>query len=76
MVRLLVDYVNLKIDELPPKYEPSDKEVATSPFLVTMSTIPSCMKYILVPIVPSVKNKQKYILVPIVPSVKTNKKDI
>jgi len=38
---------------VPPKYDPSERLVATSPVLVTMSTMPSCMKYILVPTVPS-----------------------
>ena len=39
--------------QISPKYEPSLREVATSPFCMTMSTIPSWMKYIFVPIVPS-----------------------
>ena len=39
--------------QISPKYDPSLREVATSPFCITMSTIPSWMKYIFVPIVPS-----------------------
>lgn len=39
--------------QISPKYEPSLRLVATSPFAITMSTMPSWMKYILFPIVPS-----------------------
>lgn len=39
--------------QISPKYEPSLKDVATSPFAITMSTMPSWMKYIFEPIVPS-----------------------
>lgn len=43
-------FVNRQIS---PKYDPSLRLVATSPLAITMSTIPSWMKYILAPIVPS-----------------------
>ena len=51
--RTLATLLALVSRQISPKYDPSLRLVATSPPPSTTSTIPSWMKYILVPTVPS-----------------------